>query len=62
MSIGHKGMLNAAKTIGMTAVSLFQKTQIIETAKEELYKRRGSKTFEYQSLAGDRKPPLDYRK
>ncbi len=62
MSIGHKGVINAAKTIGMTATVLFQQTIIIENAKEELYKRRGSKTFEYKSLAGDRKPPLDYRK
>ncbi len=62
MSIGHKGMINAAKTIGMTAVSLFQQTSLIENAKEELYKRRGSKVFEYKSLAGDRKPPLDYRR
>jgi aminobenzoyl-glutamate utilization protein B len=62
MSIGHKGMINAAKTIALTAQNLFQNTTIIDQAKEELYQRRGSKVFDYKSLAGDRKPPLDYRK
>ena len=62
MSIGHKGMMNAAKTIALTAQNLFKNTPVIEQSKEELYQRRGSKIFEYKSLAGDRKPPLDYRK
>lgn len=62
MSIGHKGMINASKTIGLTAQNLFQNTSTIEKAKLELYERRGAKTFTYKSLAGDRKPPLDYRK
>ena len=62
MSIGHKGMMNAAKTIALTAQNLFKNTSVIEQSKEELYQRRGSKIFEYKSLAGDRKPPLDYRK
>lgn len=62
MSIGHKGMINAAKTIAMTAQNLYQNPGIIEKAKTELYDRRGTKEFVYKSLAGDRKPPLDYRK
>ncbi len=62
MSIGHKGMINAAKTIGLTAASLFQNTATIEKAKLELYERSGSKEFDYKSLAGDRKPPLGYRR
>ena len=62
MSIGHKGMLNAAKTIALTAENLFKNTSKIELAKKELYEKRGSEKFEYKSLAGDRKPPLDYRK
>eukprot|EP00388_Colpodella_angusta_P021505 GDKJ01054574.1.p1 GENE.GDKJ01054574.1~~GDKJ01054574.1.p1 ORF type:complete len:477 (+),score=55.97 GDKJ01054574.1:32-1462(+) len=62
MSIGHKGMINAAETIALTAQNLFKDTKLIEQSKEELYKRRGTKVFEYKSLAGDRKPPLDYRK
>jgi aminobenzoyl-glutamate utilization protein B len=62
MSIGHKGMMNAAKTIALTAQNLYQNTSVIEKAKTELYERRGAKEFIYKSLAGDRKPPLDYRK
>jgi aminobenzoyl-glutamate utilization protein B len=62
MSIGHKGMMNAAQTIALTAQNLFKSPNLIEQAKEELYQRRGTKIFEYKSLAGDRKPPLDYRK
>jgi aminobenzoyl-glutamate utilization protein B len=62
MDIGHKGMINAAKTIALTAQNLFNNTIIIEKSKEELYQRRGSKIFEYKSLAGDRKPPLNYRR
>jgi aminobenzoyl-glutamate utilization protein B len=62
MSIGHKGMMNAAQTIALTAQNLFKNTSLIEKSKEELYQRRGSKVFDYKSLAGDRKPPLDYRK
>jgi aminobenzoyl-glutamate utilization protein B len=62
MSIGHKGMMNAAQTIALTAQNLFKNTILIEKSKEELYQRRGGKIFEYKSLAGDRKPPLDYRK
>jgi len=62
MSIGHKGMINAALTIALTAQNLFKNKKLIEESKEELYKRRGGEIFEYKSLAGDRKPPLNYRK
>ncbi|WP_421830740.1 amidohydrolase [Larkinella sp.] len=61
MSIGFKGMLVAAKTISLTAIDLFQQPAVIEQAKVELNKARGE-GFVYKSLAGDRKPPLDYRK
>lgn len=62
MDIGFKGMMVAAKTIALTGINLFQNPTTIDTAREELYKARGSKSFTYKSLAGDRKPPLDYRK
>jgi aminobenzoyl-glutamate utilization protein B len=62
MDIGFKGMMVAAKTIALTGINLFQNPTTIETAKEEMYKVRGTKSFTYKSLAGDRKPPLDYRK
>ncbi|REA63183.1 amidohydrolase [Dyadobacter luteus] len=62
MSIGYKGMMMAAKTISLSAIDLFKQPEIIQQAKAELYKARGGKEFTYKSLAGDRKPPLDYRK
>ncbi|MBP7931457.1 MAG: amidohydrolase [Chitinophagaceae bacterium] len=62
MSIGFKGMMVAAKTIALTAADLFLKPQVIEPATVELKKARGGDGFIYKSLAGDRKPPLDYRK
>lgn len=62
MSIGTKGMMVAAKTIALTAIDLFQQPEVIAKAKTELYKARGGEVFEYKSLAGNRKPPLGYRK
>lgn len=61
MSIGHKGMMVAAKTLSLTAQELFLQPEILKKADEELLERRG-KDFTYESLLGDRKPPLDYRK
>ena len=62
MSIGFKGMMVAAKTIALTAADIFLKPQVIEPATVELRKARGGEGFVYKSLAGERKPPLDYRK
>jgi len=61
MSIGKKGMMNAAKTMTLTALDIFKNPAIVEKAKEELERRRGE-DFTYEALLGDRKPPLDYRK
>ncbi|MBC8346205.1 MAG: amidohydrolase [Candidatus Marinimicrobia bacterium] len=61
MSIGMKGMMNAAKTIAGTAVDLYNNPEAVKNAKKELIERRGP-TFNYYSLLGDREPPLDYRK
>jgi aminobenzoyl-glutamate utilization protein B len=60
MSIGHKGMLMAAKVLALTAVDLIQDKTLIKNAWQELEERQGA-DFEYQALLGDRKPPLDYR-
>lgn len=60
-SIGHKGMMMAAKTMALTAMDLFDSPKTIEQAWEELRKRRG-KDFKYGALLGDRLPALDYRK
>ncbi len=60
MSIGHKGMMLAAKTLSATAIELFNSPEVIEAGKLELERRVG-KNFVYKPLLGDRKPPLDYR-
>lgn len=60
MSIGHKGMLLAARLLAVTAADLYQNQGIIDAATEEFHRRRGA-DFEYNSLLGDRDPPLDYR-
>ena len=59
-SIGHKGMLLAAKTLALSAAAYFQQPELLQEAKSELLRRRGA-DFVYESLLGDRKPPLDYR-
>lgn len=60
-SIGNKGMMVAAKTLTLTAASLFENPKIIAKAKTELMERRGS-DFIYTPLLGDRPPALNYRK
>ena len=59
-SIGTKGMMVAAKTMALSAIDLYKDHSIIEKAKAKLNELRG-KDFKYESLVGDRKPPLDYR-
>ena len=60
MSIGHKGMIVAAKTLAMSVYDLFTTPELITDARAEFVKARGA-GFTYRSLIGDRKPPLDYR-
>ena len=59
-SIGHKGMLLAARLLALTATDLFGDAELIEQAWAELREKRGA-DFEYEALLGDRVPPLDYR-
>ena len=61
MTIGHKGMMVAAKVLASTAIDILQNPSVCDKSKEELLRRRG-KDFNYQPLLGDRDPPLDYRK
>jgi aminobenzoyl-glutamate utilization protein B len=61
MSIGFKGMINAAKIIAMTGIDIFNNPAVIAAAKTEMEKARGT-DFRYKSMVGDRNPPLDYRK
>lgn len=59
--IGFKAMQNAAKVIAMTATDLFNNPSLINKAKDEL-KQKVGEGFQYKSMIGDRKPPLDFRK
>ena len=61
MSIGHKGMMLAAKVLVATARDLYADAELIRQAKAEFDERRG-RNFVYKPLLGDREPPLDYRK
>jgi aminobenzoyl-glutamate utilization protein B len=60
MSIGHKGMVNAAKTMAMTVYDLLTTPALLASARTEFERRRGP-NFLYRPLIGERKPPLDYR-
>ena len=61
MSIGHKGMMLAAKVLAATASKLYRNPDLIAKARVEFNERRGA-DFEYRPLLGDREPPLDYRR
>ena len=60
MSIGHKGMMLAARVLGKTGADLIAKPDLIKAAMNELHSARGT-DFKYAALLGDRTPPLDYR-
>lgn len=60
MTIGHNGMINAAKTLAMTAVDIYSDEALLQAAKET-YQAQLPEGFEYYALLGDRPPPLDYR-
>ncbi len=60
MSIGLKGMILAAKVLATTAVDILTDPSIAQEAKREWQEKRGP-DFQYESLLGDRDPPLDYR-
>lgn len=59
-TIGHKGMMVAAKTMTLSAIDLYLQPNLFDKADSELLKRRGE-GFTYEALLGDRLPPLDYR-
>lgn len=60
-TIGTKGLINAAKIFSLTAIDLFNNPKLLQQAKAEFDASRGE-NFVYESLLGDRKPALDYRK
>lgn len=60
-SIGKKGMIIAAKTLALSAMDFFTNNEVLAKAKKELITLKGP-DYKYESLLGDREPPLDYRK
>jgi aminobenzoyl-glutamate utilization protein B len=52
MSIGHKGMIYASKSLAMTMLDLYEKPQLIEGVKKEFLERKGDKTYVPQIPAG----------
>ncbi len=59
-SIGFKGATNAAKTLSLAAIELFENDELREAAKAEHAEKLGA-DFHYEALLGERPPPLDYR-
>ncbi len=57
MSIGHKGMMLAAKAMALTAVSLYTDHSLIDQAKAELTQRTGGRPYK-TPLAEGLKPPV----
>ncbi len=60
-SIGHNGMIIAAKTMASSIIDVYSNPDIVEEAWKEFRNRTGP-DFKYEALIGDRKPALDYRK
>ena len=57
MSIGHKGMVYAAKALSMTMVDLFSDKTLLKSVKEEFVMRKGD--YVYEALLPSGPPPLD---
>lgn len=56
MSIGHKGMLLAAKSLGMTMVDLFENEQLRKDIRAEFDQRKGGHV--YKAYIPDGPPPI----
>ena len=60
MSIGHKGMLYAAKALAMTMVDLYTKPELVQAIKKEFKERKGD--VEYKAILPDAPPPIEMAK
>ncbi len=60
MSIGHKGMMHAAKAMGMTMVDAFENEKFISEARKEFDERR--KGHFYKAYLSDGPPPIKSEK
>ncbi len=56
MSIGHKGMSFAAKSLSMTMVDLFKNPKLVDDMKSEFKERKGD--YEYKAILPDGPPPV----
>ena len=56
MSIGHKGMLQASKALGMTMVDLFENPKLIKEVKAEFKERKGKS--KYNPMIPEGPPPV----
>ncbi|MDG1572780.1 amidohydrolase [Robiginitalea sp. M366] len=56
MSIGHKGMLYAAKALGMTMADLFENPKLVQQVKAEYVERKGD--VQYEPIIPDGPPPI----
>ncbi len=61
MSIGHKGMLHAAKILTLSILELFTNPELLAKAKDE-FKKRIAKTPYTSPLPEDWHPPIEYIK
>ncbi len=60
MSIGHKGMIYAAKAMAMTMVDLFQDEALRDAIRKEFLEKKGDHQFE--AMIPDGPPPIPGRK
>ena len=58
MSIGHKGMLHAAKALGMSMIDIYKDKKLREEIKKEFDERIGD--YEYDPYLDPGPPPIDY--
>ena len=56
MSIGHKGMIYATKTLGMSLVDMFTNPKLRAAMRAEFTKRKGD--YVYEPLMPDGPPPI----
>ncbi len=56
MSIGHKGMLYASKTLGLTMVDLFENEKLRKEIKAEFLKRKGDEVW--KAMLPEGPPPV----
>ena len=56
MSIGHKGMVHAAKALAMTMVDLYEQPKLVEEVQAEFRERKGDAV--YEAILPEGPPPI----